>query len=105
MTRAWVGIDISKLKFDVAIIFKDKCKCHKVFTNNPKVFTKVVKWLSTLNLKDPHFCLEATGIYGYELAYFLHEKVYKVSIINPACIKVYTESEGVRNKTDKIDAE
>jgi transposase len=104
MARAWVGIDIAKLKFDVAIIFEDKRKFHKIFKNNTEGFTEFAKWLTTFNLKDPHFCLEATGIYGYELAYFLHEKAYRISVINPARIKAYAQSEGVRNKTDKIDA-
>jgi transposase len=63
MTRAWVGIDIAKLKFDVAIVFEDKRKFHKVFANNPKVFTDLTKWLATFNLEDHHFCLEATGIF------------------------------------------
>ncbi len=104
MTRAWVGIDIAKLKFDVAIVFEDKRKFHKIFENNSKGFKEFAKWLATFNIQYPHFCLEATGIYGYELAYFLHEKSYKVSVINPARIKAYAESEGIRNKTDKVDA-
>ncbi|MEI6627885.1 MAG: transposase [Alphaproteobacteria bacterium] len=104
MTRTWVGIDIAKLKFDVAIVFEDKRNFHKVFANNQKGFIEFAKWLATFNLKDPHFCLEATGIYGYELAYFLHAKAYRVSVINPARIKAYAASEGVRNKTDKIDS-
>jgi transposase len=104
MTRAWVGIDIAKLKFDVAITFEDKRKFHKVFENHSKGFTEFAKWLATFNLKDPHFCLEATGIYGYELAYFLHEKSYRLSVVNPARIKAHAASEGIRNKTDKVDA-
>lgn len=104
MTRVCVGIDIAKLKFDVAIIFEDKRKFHKIFENNATGFTELTKWLGTFKLENSHFCLEATGIYGYELAYFLHAKAYKVSVINPARIKAYTASEGVRNKTDKIDA-
>lgn len=104
MTRTWIRIDIAKLKFDVAIIFEDKRKFHKVFTNNQQGFLEFIKWSENFSLDSPHFCLEATGIYGYELAYFLKTKNYKVSIINPARIKAYAMSEGVRNKTDKIDA-
>ena len=104
MTRTWIGIDIAKLKFDVAIIFEDKRKFHKVFTNNQQGFLDFIKWLENFSLDSPHFCLEATGIYGYELAYFLNTKNYHVSIVNPARIKAYAMSEGIRNKTDKVDS-
>jgi transposase len=47
--------------------------------------------------------MESTGIYGENLAYYLHESGQKVSIVNPARIKAYTCSESIRNKTDKFD--
>jgi len=38
------------------------------------------------------------------LAIFLHEAGHKVSIVNPARIKGFAQSELIRTKTDKIDA-
>ena len=49
-------------------------------------------------------CLEATGNYGEDLAIFLHEAGHTVSIVNPARIKGFAQSELIRTKTDKIDA-
>ena len=104
MTRSWGVVDIDKLKFDVSIIFEDKRKFHKVFENNSKGFTEFNKWLESLKVSNPHICLEAIGIYGQELAYFMHKHAHKISIINPTRIKAYAASESIRNKTDKVDA-
>ena len=49
-------------------------------------------------------CLEATGNYGEDLAIFLYEAGHTVSIVNPARIKGFAQSELVRTKTDKVDA-
>lgn len=95
---------IAKLKFDVILLFEDRRNFHKVFENNHKGFTELVKWLGSLNVPNPHLCLEATGVYGQELAYFMHMQSHKVSVVNPARIKAYAASEGIRNKTDKVDA-
>jgi transposase len=48
--------------------------------------------------------MEATGNWGLDLAAFLHGHGVRVSIVNPARIKAYGESELARNKTDKLDA-
>jgi transposase len=51
-----------------------------------------------------HACLEATGCYGEALALFLHQQGVRVSVVNPARIKAFAQSELLRNKTDKADA-
>jgi transposase len=51
-----------------------------------------------------HACLEATGSYGDELALYLYEAGHTVSIVNPARIKGFAQSELIRTKTDKIDS-
>ena len=51
-----------------------------------------------------HVCMEATGNWALELADFLHAQQVRVSIVNPARIKAYGDSELARNKTDKLDA-
>ena len=48
--------------------------------------------------------MEATGIYGKKLAVFLFKNGYKVSVVNPAKIKGFGQSELTRNKTDQADA-
>ncbi|HOD35732.1 MAG TPA: transposase [Syntrophales bacterium] len=51
-----------------------------------------------------HACLEATGSYGDELALYLYDSGHTVSIVNPARIKGFAQSELLRTKNDKIDA-
>ena len=48
-------------------------------------------------------CMEATGNWGLKLAGFLHDQGIGVSVVNPARIKAYGESELARNKTDELD--
>ncbi len=99
-----VGVDISKLKFDVFLINQmDKGK-HAVFTNDEKGFVTFKKWLNSFDALLAHVCLEATGRYGEDLTLFLLNNNIKVSVVNPSRIKAFARSEGVRVKTDKVDA-
>jgi transposase len=103
MSKAVLGVDISKLTFDVALIINNKIK-HKKFENKPSGFSKLVAWLNSYEAQDVHICMEATGIYGESLATFLYEAGYKVSVVNPAQIKGFSRGELSRTKTDKADA-
>ena len=99
-----VGIDISKLKFDVTVLLEVEKEKHKVFSNNPEGFRKLETWLNSFGVKEAHVCLEATGSYGEKVSLFLHQHGYKVSVVNPTRIKAYARSEGARVKTDKVDS-
>jgi transposase len=48
--------------------------------------------------------MEATGTYGDDLATYMHDVGHTVSIVNPARIKGFAQSELLRTKNDKIDA-
>jgi transposase len=49
--------------------------------------------------------LEATGVYGDQLAYYLHRADrITVSVINPAQIKAFAQARLTRTKTDGVDA-
>lgn len=98
-----LGIDISKAKFDVCLMVGDKTR-SKVFTNNQEGFEKLEAWCKYQGANLMHTCQEATGYYGEELAYFMHDKGHKVSVVNPMQIKSFGKSELLRNKTDKADA-
>jgi len=97
-----VGIDIAKLKFDVAIWLGSTQYKTKAFTNNHNGFKELSSWLNPYI--QCHICLEATGIYGIPLATYLSENKFTVSIVNPAQIHAFGKSELIRNKTDKLDA-
>jgi transposase len=99
-----LGIDISKAKFDVALIQgKAKIK-NKVFANNLEGFTELQTWLTSQGVTNLHSCMEAASIYGNALARFLVAAGYKVSIVNPSRPKAFGRSELSRTKTDRADA-
>jgi transposase len=99
-----LGIDISKKKFDVALhLLSGKWK-HKAFTNNMEGFQKLSHWLDQLGVQDMHACMEATNVYGNALAEYLYDQNHKVSVVNPARIKGFAQSEMLRTKNDKQDA-
>ena len=105
MTDVFVGIDIGKFKFDVAIVSQQHKSMHREFQNNREGFKSLLKWLGKEVLdREPHFCMEATGRYGEALAFFLYDAGCAVSVVNPLCIKNYGKSKLRRTKNDKIDA-
>lgn len=104
MTKYILGIDISKLKFDVALSIKGGFKC-KEFENGPDGFAKLRLWLEKYGVIEVHACMEATSNYGDMLAHYLHDSGISVSVVNPARIKGFGQSELSRTKTDKNDAQ
>jgi len=101
-----LGIDISKAKFDAALLIGERSR-HAAFSNTEAGFEPLLAWLAK-HRPDPdtplHACMEATGNWGLDLAAFLHGRGVPASIVNPARIKAFGESELSRNKTDKLDA-
>jgi len=101
-----VGIDISKAKFDAALLIGERVR-HGAFSNTQAGFDQFLAWLAR-HRPDPaaplHACMEATGNWGLDLAAFLHGRGMRVSVVNPARIKAYGASELARNKTDRLDA-
>jgi transposase len=101
-----LGIDIAKETFDVCLMVAEKM-WKATFENQPAGFKKLQQWVSkhTQAGETVHACMEATGQYGDELAEFLFQAGFQVSVVNPARIKAYANSQMRRNKTDKVDAE
>lgn len=99
-----LGIDISKAKFDVALLLETGRLRHKVFPNTDAGFKLLSAWVSKQKVELAHACMEATGTYSQALALYLHNAGHTVSILNPAVIKAFAQSELSRRKTDKTDA-
>lgn len=99
----YLGIDVSKATLDVCLL-REKDSEDTQMANNRKGFNQLHHWLQKRQASSAHVCLEATGIYGLEVAQFLHEKGYRVSVVNPARIKGFAQSQMRRSKTDKLDA-
>ena len=84
----YVGVDISKLSFDVAIANGAKYAHHK-FDNNQAGFTVFLKALSSESKVE----MEASGPYYLKPASFLANKSIAVSVINPLVIVDFARCE------------
>jgi transposase len=100
---AWLGIDIAKQKFDVALNWNTRRRA-KVFRNDAEGWQALLRWLTDLEVGPVHACLEATGRYGDGLALHLHDAGHRVSVVNPAQIKHFGRVKLGCNKTDRADA-
>lgn len=101
----YMGIDVSKETLDVAIVFDNQPTFTGKFDNTRKGFITLKNFLKKRKITDVHACLEFTGHYSDAIAQFLFDLGFTVSVVNPARIKFYAESQLKRNKTDAMDAE
>jgi transposase len=100
---AWIGIDVSKATLDVALL-RERDQQHTQVPNTKAGFRTLHNFLKKRCPESGHVCLEATGLYGDAVAEFLFQHGYVVSVVNPARIKAYGDSQLKRNKTDRADA-
>jgi transposase len=99
-----LGIDISKTNFHVELSLSDNKLRHRKFANRKDGFAELAAWLTKHKTQPVHACMEATGPYSEDLALYLHQHGHTVSVVNPAQIKAFGQSELLRNKDDKPDA-
>ncbi len=104
MTRATIGIDVSKKKLDVALLFGNNESRKKTFTNDHEGFERLIEWVRRYHSGDMHACTEFTGIYDESVAEFLYSKGYTVSRMNAMAIKSFAQSKLTRTKTDAKDS-
>ena len=109
-----VGIDVSKDDFHVRILRREsvsgkffKHRGIKKFDNTLSGFKKFNQWLHKYTDRSVSLSLvmEATGVYHEELAYFLHQQEYRVSIELPNKVSQFAKSYNLHSKTDILDAE
>jgi len=96
----YVGIDISKSSFDVAVE-KDKRYHHYKFSNDRAGFKELLK---VINVGEYWCVMEASGPYYLKLAWYLREQHIGLSVVNPLVIKRFCQMRLTRAKTDKKDA-
>lgn len=101
---AILGIDVAKQTFNVTLL-RDEKKKHKKFANNQSGFAELSTWLAKQGVRQVRACLESTGNYHEALARSLYEAGHQVSVVNPARIKAYGQSQLQRTKNDKADAD
>jgi transposase len=96
----FVGIDVSKDKFDVAIYGEKGCTQA---TNNKKGITKLVKQMCVC--KPQLIVVEATGGYEEALVLALFEAGLPVALVSPQRVRQYAKAKGLLAKTDPLDAQ
>ena len=99
-----LGIDISKLTFDVHLCTPGGRTHSAQFANNQEGFALLDSWLTQHRAAKTQAGLEATGPYGVLLLWHLHTQGHTVYQLNPRRVKDYARSQGRRVKTDAVDA-
>ena len=106
MQVIYVGIDVAKDKFDLAISNKSIDDItYKTFNNNNNGFKEFNTYLKNMKIKKAIIGMEATGSYSINLADFLFNKKHVVYVSNPVKIKNFGKGSFYNIKTDKIDSE
>ena len=110
--RQCVGIDISKDKFTACLYMYDRasdtgCWTKSIdFDNTKSGFNQMVRWSRKEAVKSHPmtYLMEPTGVYYEHLAYHLHKIGQTVYVVLPNKARKFCESEGIRTKTDAMDA-
>ena len=111
MKNVFIGIDFSKEKVDVAVVFAEgltetAARAFSEFKNSVSGFKQLTKWVKSVSgNKDTSswlFCGENTGDYSKPLCNHLYGKGYDMWLENAKSIK---DASGLRRmKSDRADA-
>lgn len=99
VAQVYVGVDVSKKHLDICL--KPNDKSFRV-TNDEHGLHKMMKKLSTYEIEQ--VVCEASGGYEKKMVQFLTQKQIFVWCVEPKRIKAYIQSEGIKVKTDSVDA-
>jgi transposase len=104
----FIGIDVSKAKLDCSLLLdiaSGKRKSKSV-ANSKSGIAELLTWCAkqAVVITDLHAILEGTGAYHEQAALALFDAGVTVSIANPAQVKDFGKSLGIRTKTDGIDS-
>jgi len=110
-----IGIDISKDSFVIRFgtlntELQQKIGEAYTFSNDLKGFKKFLNSLNKIpgyqdnDNTNCWFIMEATGVYYENLAYFLKNNKYLVSVLLPNKTKYFFKTLNIKSKTDKLDA-
>ena len=101
----YVGIDVSKEKFDVCAIGDEGNKLFSLSCPmNRNGFDKLVLQLTKTSTASLLVGMESTASYHIALFSYLTAKGYRVAIINPLLIANFAKLSLRKTKTDKKDA-
>lgn len=106
-----LGIDVSKASLSMCLgimkgdLSKDFIPGSDV-SNDRSGFKELSRWLKKVSVAGclPIVVMEATGVYHEEIALYLHDLGYQVSIMQSGRVKRYAQSLDQRSKTDALDS-
>ena len=111
MKRTVIGIDISSDSF-YGCISKRLAEGHtkivatRSFKNTESGYQELLAWTAKHNKERQPvlFVMEATGVYYENLTHYLYDQGQQVSVVLANKMKSYFKSQGIKTKTDKVDA-
>jgi len=100
----FIGIDVSKAKLDCSLLLD--VASSKRRANSKAGIRELLAWCMKQQVAthELHAILEDTGVYHEQAALALADAGATVSIVNPAQVKDFGRSLGVRTKTDGVDS-
>jgi len=104
----YVGIDISSETFTSSIGTGDQgwsvLGKAETFANTQEGNNDYLKWLSQQDVRPGNsiICMENTGVYSEQIAYFLQSQGFQISIETPLKVKRSFKIDG--HKTDPVDS-
>jgi transposase len=93
------GLEVSAAVLLVDLFGKTPCE----FANTPDGHQSLIRWLQKAGAPI-RICLEATGLYGLDLALALHAAGIAFMIANPRSVRNFARAMMQRSKTDRLDA-
>ncbi len=104
----FIGIDVSKAKLDCSLLLDvaSAKRRDKSVANSKAGVGDLLAWCAKQQVTPDtlHAILEGTGVYHEQAALALSDAGVTVSIVNPAQVKDFGRSLGVRTKTDGVDS-
>lgn len=99
LTKVFVGVDVSKYFLDIHINPTNESIRIK---NDFEHFGELLQYLGDYRVEQ--IVCESSGGYEQNFLHFMKIKNYKTWLVDPKRIKAFIFSEGVKVKTDKVDA-
>jgi transposase len=94
----FIGVDVAKAEVVYALDGSDES--GRVANDADSLLAWLQRWPDA-----GHIAVESTGRYHQLLANLAHQEGWRVYVFNPADVRRYRQSLGVRGKTDRNDAE
>jgi transposase len=101
----YLGVDVAKAKLDCMLLDTTTGKLKsKVVPNTAPGFKQILEWLNKQKAPAAWIVMEPTGVYHEAAALALTDAGLKLSLVNPAQLRMFAQGLGVKSKTDKADS-